>query len=413
MTGKKKWIAGAVVVTLLAGGAWMFTRQSDASADAAMLDMQQTAVVEKMDVASNVYASGNVQITESRKLKPEGKGFVTAMHVGVGDKVEKGQLLAEIDVSELNKSLERKNINLEIQKESLNQILLEGESAQKSTLKKALLDFERAKDKLAADKALKQAGSISETTYQAAVDSFEKEKLNLASAQRAVENSNFSSRVKTQKLNIRLIEIEIEDIQQKIEKRRIVSPFEGVVTEINFKKNELYNETTHLLKVQNMNSREIKSLISEAEINKLQVGQKVLVTANSIKGEQKEGTIESISPSTTKKEGKKQAYTEIRVSLHDPENRLRDGFMVNLKIETKTAVNVHAVSFEAVSRSLDGSASVTKMKADGTTEKIPVTLGVEGDVYVELISDKIQEGDELIIESLDLAPSTDSVMDML
>ncbi len=392
----KKIIAALLTVTLIAGGGYMMTNKASASAKQAFMN---TATVQEQTVASNVYASGNIIITESRKMKPEGKGFVTKLHVKVGDKVKKDQPLADVDTSDLEKSLQTKNINLAIQQESLAQTLLEGDSSQKSNLKRTLINYNQVKTKYESDKVLFESGSISKSAFNASKDALDKENLNLNSAQEAVENSTYNSKIRTQKLNIQLIETEIEDTKQRIAKRSIVSPFDGVVTEINFKETEMYDESQHLIKVQNMDSREIKSFISEGEINKLSVNQTVKITANSIKGETLEGTILSLSPSTVQKEGKKQAYTEIRVTLNDPSSRLRDGFLVNLTVQTNQSENTKAVSFEAISRDLDGKATVTKLNADGTTLVVPVTIGVEGDVYSEIISDDIQLGDQLIIEN--------------
>jgi len=397
----KKKIAISLITVLLAGGGFIMTKKASAS-DVVILN---TTTVETRDVISNVYASGNVVVTESRNLSPEDKGLVTALYASVGDTVEKGQVLADVDSSELNKSLERKKINLSIENENLNQILLEGNSSQKSDLKKALIEFERVQSKFDSDKILFEAGSVSESSFNESKDALQREKLNLDNAQHSVENSTFDSRVKTQKLTIQLIEIEIEELNQKIAKRSIASPFDGILTEINFKANEMYDETKHLLKVQNMDSRVVKSLISEGEINKLKVGQVVKITANSIKGQTIDGTIRTISPSTVKKEGKTQAYTEIIVDFNEQPQGLKDGFLVNLTVEAQKAEGAMAVKFESVSRNIDGQNSVIKLLDDGGSVNIPVKLGVEGDVYVELISDKIKVGDELILETSGDMPS--------
>lgn len=394
---KNKKVIAAVLMTALVGtGAFMFTRTASAGADEMPLN---TAVVETMDITSNVYASGNVSITESRNLKPETKGLVTNLDVKVGDKVIEGQVLAEIDSVELKQSLERKQIGLELEQESLNQTLLQGTTTQKSELKKAVMSYDTAKEKYEKDKVLFESGAISQKSYDESENNYEQEKLNLESAQNAINNSSFNSEVRKHKLNIQLIESEIEEITAKIEKQRIISPINGTVTSINYKKGEMYDEDNALIKVQDFDSKEIKTLISEGEINKLSVGLSVDITANSMKGQTLQGKVASISPGTTKKEGKAQAYTEVIVKLTEPTDLLRDGFLVNLNIEAQKAEGVNAVSFEAVSRNLDGKATVTKLSADGTTIVVPVEVGIEGDVYVELISDKIHAGDELLMET--------------
>jgi len=398
---KNKKVIAAALVLVAAAGTFMFTRTANAGADTLPLN---TVKVEQMDITSNVYASGNISITESRSLKPEVKGLVTTMDVAVGDLVTAGQVLAEIDSAELKQSLERKQITLDIEKESLNQTLLQGTSSQKSDLKKAIMSHDNAQQKYESDKVLFEAGSISEKTLKDSKTAYEQERINLQSAQNAVNNTSFDSRVRTHKLNIKLIESEIEEIKTKIEKQRVTSPIDGTVTLVNYKVGETFDSEKALIQVQNFDSKEIKTLISEGEINKLEVGQPVTITANSIKGQSIKGQVSSIAPGTTKREGKNQAYTEVIVKLLEPTDKLRDGFLVNLSIEAQNALQAKGVSFEAVSRGLDGNATVTKANADGSTLIVPVEIGVEGDINVQLISDQIQVGDELLIESFEEAP---------
>lgn len=402
MLKNKKVIAAALTV-VVAAGAFMMTRTSGADAQTNLLN---TAKVEDMTIISNVYASGNVNIKESRSLQPTDKGLVTTMNVQVGDKVKSGQVLAEIDSAELQQSLDRKQISLEIEKENLRQTQLQGNSADVAALKKSNMNYENAKKKYDSNKVLFASGSVSESAYLESKSTYEQAQIDLESAQKSVNNSALKSKLKTHNLNIQLIESEIKEIESKIAKLKVVSPIDGTVTIINYKKGETFDSSKALIIVQNFETKEIKALISEGEINKLQLGQPVKITANSIKGQTLSGKVHSIAPGTKKQDGKNQAYTEIIVALDENTNQLKDGFLVNMTIETGKSENAKGVSFAAVSRNLDGKSTVTKLSADGSTMTIPVKIGTEGDVNVELISDKIQVGDELLIESPDeLAPS--------
>ena len=402
MLKNKKVIAGLLVV-LVAAGAFMMTRTQGADASSVMLS---TAKVEEMTIISNVYASGNVNIKESRSLQPADKGLVTTMNVAVGDQVKSGQVLAEIDSAELQQSLDRKQISLEIEKESLRQTELQGNSDDVATLKKSTMAYENAKKKYESNKLLFESGSVSESTYLDSKSNFEQAQIDLESAQKSVSNSSLKSKLKTHKLNIQLIESEIKEIESKIAKLKIVSPINGTVTIINYKEGETFDSTKDLIVVQNFETKEIKALISEGEINKLSLDQPVKITANSIKGQTLTGKVKAIAPGTIKQDGKNQAYTEIIVALDENTSQLKDGFLVNMTIETQKVENAKGVSFAAVSRNLDGKSTVTKLSEDGSTLVVPVEIGTEGDVNVEIISDQIQVGDELLIDSPDeLAPS--------
>ncbi|WP_197468640.1 biotin/lipoyl-binding protein, partial [Alcanivorax sp. HI0083] len=80
-----------MVSLLLAGWRWGFT--------SAPVTQWQTATVERGDVEELVTALGTLEPGDYVDVGAQVSGQLTRLHVDVGDSVEQGQLLAEIDAS--------------------------------------------------------------------------------------------------------------------------------------------------------------------------------------------------------------------------------------------------------------------------------------------------------------------------
>lgn len=407
---KRKIIIGITVAGLLAGlGVYKMTANKNVYAQEGLESV--TTHIQKRDISSTVNVSGNVFVDKSTALKPEGKDYVNKLHVKLGQAVKKGELLVEIDSKELEKSLERKLLNLDIERERLKQYQIEGTIEVDNELKNAEIDLKAAEKKYEVNAALYQAGSVSENDYNTSKDAYLKAKMTYDKAKNAVSSNSGVNKIKIQALTVKSTENEIEDLKEKIAKKRIVSPFDGVVSAINYKENELYDESKDLIKVQDMESRMIKTLIPESDINKLTLNQSVVVTSNALKGVVMQGKITSISPGTIKKDGKNIAYTEVIVKLNELPNGLKEGFMVNLSILTADKKDVLTVESEALSTDIDGNMMLTKLTSDGIEEKIIVKTGVESLMYTELLEGDIKENDTVLMNPGNMGLDSESYME--
>ena len=86
---KNRWLFLLLLIVLLTGtGMWW---QDDAD------PVYQTVPVARGDIEASVAAIGTLQPLKSVEIGAQVSGQIMRLHVEVGDTVEKGQLLAEID----------------------------------------------------------------------------------------------------------------------------------------------------------------------------------------------------------------------------------------------------------------------------------------------------------------------------
>ena len=65
------------------------------------IDPSKLAKVEKGDLAKSVVATGKVEPITKVEIKSKASGIVKKLYVDAGDRVKKGQLLAELDKEEI------------------------------------------------------------------------------------------------------------------------------------------------------------------------------------------------------------------------------------------------------------------------------------------------------------------------
>ena len=91
----------AVIVLLIAGGVFAATRGGT------KIDPSKLAKVEKGDLAKSVVATGKVTPITKVEVKSKASGIVKKLLVDYGDRVKKGQLLAQLDKIEIEAQVEQ------------------------------------------------------------------------------------------------------------------------------------------------------------------------------------------------------------------------------------------------------------------------------------------------------------------
>ena len=115
---------GLAIVLLIAGGVIAATRGGT------KIDPSKLAKVEKGDLAKSVVATGKVTPITKVEVKSKASGIVKKLYVDYGDRVKKGQLLAQLDKIEIEAQVAQSKAALE---------------AAEASLKGSQADYERAK----------------------------------------------------------------------------------------------------------------------------------------------------------------------------------------------------------------------------------------------------------------------------
>jgi HlyD family secretion protein len=107
----------------------------------------------------------------------------------------------------------------------------------------------------------------------------------------------------------------------------LTAPFSGVVAEVNVREGEQVTIETRIVSIADFNSWTVKTTdVTELEVVKLSIGQKVLLVPDALPDLELNGTVIEISDAYTQ-QGGDILYT-VRIQVDDPDERLRWGMTV-------------------------------------------------------------------------------------
>ena len=104
---KKKLFITILIVLIIGVSGWLFIQKSSINKNKGT-DINLTAIVKKEILKETVEVSGNIQPVKARELKFKYEETISVINVAVGDSVTKGDILAELDKSDVELNIAQK-----------------------------------------------------------------------------------------------------------------------------------------------------------------------------------------------------------------------------------------------------------------------------------------------------------------
>lgn len=202
-----------------------------------------------------IRVQGTVEPVEKADISSKTAGTLDELLVDEGNKVQKGQLLFQVDRQNLENAVTVCKHNLQVAQDELATVEVNLKVA-KTVYKKELIDYNRAKK-------LRDSHAISE-------DAFETADVNLQKASAEVEKSesivNYSkARYEQQKVNLKIAEKNLED-------SRVLAPYDGIITSKMVEQGEFVSCGKSILHIENQNALELSCLISGIYYDSIEPG---------------------------------------------------------------------------------------------------------------------------------------------
>lgn len=280
-----------------------------------------------------VKAEGYLEEGLKKEIYVDSSTRVKEVLVKVGDRVKDGQLLAVLESDDYSLELEEALLNLEQAKLELQKYKL-GLKQKERALEDAREAVEQAERDLERITLLYKEGVVSKDqleTYQSKLDAA---MASLRDSEDALELYNVS--LASLENRVKLARIGVKEIEEKIRKHspNIKSPMNGIVTKVSIKEGTFTDPSHPVIVVSDLSTLIVKVNIGAEDISKIELGQKVEVTADIIEGEYFEGKVDSISPlariSPSGQTGK--TVVEVTVRLLGTSPLLLPGMPVEVKI---------------------------------------------------------------------------------
>lgn len=234
--GKRRvwWL---LLVLLVVVAIWLVTRNTNASS-------WQTMDVKQGDIEANVAAVGTLQPLHSVDVGAQISGQITKLHVKAGDIVQKGVLLAEIDASVMQATVDA------------GKAQLAGLHAQ---LEDARAQFLLAEQRHTRQQQMAQEGSTRLEDVQAAEATYKSARAKIAQIEAQIAQTNSTLKADEARLGY----------------TRIYAPIGGTVLSVDVKEGQTLNstyQTPMVMRIADLSRMEVWTLVSEADIRRIKTG---------------------------------------------------------------------------------------------------------------------------------------------
>jgi RND family efflux transporter MFP subunit len=150
--------------------------------------------------------------------------------------------------------------------------------------------------------------------------------------------------------------------------------------------------------IENIDKLQMKVLVNETDIAKVEVGQKVEITADILDGESVEGVVSRISPTGESKDtNSTERVIPVYIEVVGTNEKLIAGITAKATIHIAKAEQALTVPYEAVSELEDGSTVVYVVNEDNTIQIVPVTIGLETDLLIQIQEGELTEGQQIVL----------------
>lgn len=372
--GKKKWILAAGILGLGILGIKMVSTGGSQTPVVAVIPLEKQDIQEKLSISGPVSGTDSVDVVSNIHAE------ILQMNVKEGDKVIKGQVLAVLDRTELEREVN-------IARNAYEQAVANKEAQDKEAAlgyEKAVQDFQKASTDHDRNSQLFAAGDISQADMEQSANA-------LNDARRAMEKYTVENgrgvSDRSYGLQVENAAYELEKKQEELEKTEIKSEIDGTVVRVNSKVGQFADKVEDdkpIFSIENLDQLELEVKISEFSIGKVKEGQKALIGADILNGKKEEGEVIKISPTGEEKGGgstERVIPTIIRVNT--PDTKLMAGITARAELLVRESKDAFAVPVSAVFDS--GEASYIEIVENGKICWIPVTIGADGETKVEVL----------------------------
>jgi HlyD family secretion protein len=346
-----------------------------------------------------VVATGKVEPITKVEVKSKASGIVKKLYVEYGDRVKKGQLLAQLDKEEIAAGVEQSRAaqqaaqaNLTSAKADYERAKVDAEGPDVPLLKRA---YERnlgmAKDGVVSQSALDDA----EKEYKMAVN-----KQNVARAQMIV----LQAKISQAQAQVSQDDANLRQLEEQLSYTDITSPIDGIVLSRDVEIGDavssilvLGSGATLVMTLGDTREVYVKGKVDESDIGRVYLGQPARIKVESFKDKTFKGVVTKISPMGVEKDNV--TTFEVRVSIENPGGELKAEMTANAEIILDEHKSVLQIPEGAIIYDKDRNASVQVPDPKGKDgqKKVAINIGISNGAKTEVLKG-LKEGDQVILQ---------------
>jgi multidrug efflux pump subunit AcrA (membrane-fusion protein) len=335
-----------------------------------------TVSVARGDIAKTVLVDGNLVMPNKAYLSFGVTGTVEEVLVEEGSNVSEGDVLARLDAPSLESSVEIAELQVEMAEEQV---------------KMAESQYEKAKD-------------AAEDSWEAPEGwEFLEGMVGFLTGSMVQDEDTAKANLEIAELNLEMVKLSLESAELNLQKADIVAPFDGVVGDITISEGQEVSAATMAapaITLVDIDDIEMRGSIDEIDISIVELNQEANILLDALPDEEIKGNIAFISPIGTSLIGV--VSYETRITLDNPDERLRDGMTATAEVIIERRDNVLFIP----NRALRGTWENPKVLVfiDGQKEEREIALGLTDGINVEVLSG-LEEGEAVVLPASGEQPS--------
>lgn len=411
----KKILIAAICIFAVAVTAWYFLKPKQE------LPQYITAEVSRGDLENSVLATGVLEATKMVSVGAQVSGQVKKMYVELGDQVKQGDLIAQIDSVRQENELKTAEASIKNQEAQL--------AVKQANLAKVEAEYKRQQAMYAQD-------ATSRAELESALASYKTAQADILAINAQIEQSRLT----------------LATTKEDLGYTRIVAPMDGTIVAIVTEEGQTVNANQSaptIVKLAKLNDMTIKAEISEADVMKVEKGQRVYFTTLGDSTTKHYATLRQVEPApssinndnsnSTTSSSSTAVYYNALFDVPNPDGKLRIDMTAQVYIILDEARNVLTLPASAIQTSNrprkarentdnaeapttrsganenrpkrlelsdtekalveQGKASVAMVRvlqADGTAKPQPVLVGLNNRVTAQVIRG-LKQGDQVVI----------------
>ena len=400
-------ISGIVVIIIVIVALFFWPRLT-ASAASTTINLQ-TATVQRGTLVATVAAAGNVSAPDQANLAFQTSGRVNKVNVQVGDQVKKGDVLMQLDTTNLEYALKTAQDNLTIAQADYNSAkITNSQNADQVKIAKATLDkaaatlaqAQSAYDRVATAPNIGML-TQSSTLQQASLDY----QSALATYNSTVAGIN-NIPLETAKIKLNSAESSVQQAQDNLAQAKIIAPYDGQIAAVDYKVGDMASagSTTSTsstttgnpaVTIVNMSSLQVAATLSELDVVKIKDGDTSQLTLDALPGKTYTATVAEIDPVGTVTQGV--VNYNVMFTVNHADKSIKPGMTANLTIDVASVKDVLMVPTRAVH--VQGNFKTVTVLYKGQEIPVPVQTGLSNDQNIQ-VTGTLQPGDRVILNQV-------------
>lgn len=397
-----KFVVWTVLFVMLGGIVVLYRRNPTWLQELRGAEYETVVVATKETENVAIEASGFVVPYRQVRVSPRIPGAILQLNFDVGQKVKKGDLLAQLDDTNYLADIAQAEAALQAAR-SRQEEAMNGALPEEVNQARTALDVAKSKLELVTNE-LEREEQLGDSTTQAQLDQLvsakkdaEAQVASLTDKLKLIEQGPRPERMKAIEADVKQAEALVTKARYLLDNTKIIAPLDGTVLEKNAEVGEIVRPevlSVSLCSLADMSIMEVEVDVQERELHKVAIGRPCTVIPDAYPSRKYVAKIDRIQPQVIRARG----VVRVTIRIEQPDDYLLPEMNVRAIIDNPETTEVQVDTLWAPEGAVTtvGDQSHVFLLVDGKAVQTPVTVGAKEGRKVELTSG-VKAGDALIL----------------